>query len=265
MIARVGEIIMNFEINGKGAPATLISGMASDISTWSMQAPSFALNFLTVRFDNRGTGKTEAPDRPYTIEVMANDTSKLLDVIGIESSNLVGFGMGGRIALEMAIKHPTKVKSLILCSCAPKATPFEKDLFSSLKSGIEGGIGRMAIARQEVDWTLSPRFLEDKRVAEAITRVRMYRMSSTTDQDLIRQTQAILDYDAGPCVGEIRCPTLVIAGNRDRLVPPEYQRKMADAIPEASFLALEAAHMVLTEAAKDFNRNAMGFLIENGA
>jgi 3-oxoadipate enol-lactonase len=265
LIARVGEIIMNFEINGKGAPATLISGIASDISTWSMQASSFALNFLTIRFDNRGAGKTEAPDRPYTIEVMANDTSKLLDVIGIECSNLIGFGMGGRIALEMAIKHPTKVKTLVLCSCAPKATPFERDLYNLMRSGIADGIGRMALARHDVEWTLNPRFLEDKRVAEAITRVRMYKMSNTTDQDLMRQTEAVLDYDATARLGEVKCPTLVIAGKRDRLVPPEYQRKMADAIPEASFLALDTAHMVLTEAAKDFNKNAMGFLIENGA
>lgn len=265
MIARVGEIIMSFEINGQGTSTTLISGMASDISSWSMQVPSFSLNFMTVRLDNRGSGKTDAPDRPYTIEMMANDTSKLLDVIGIESSNLVGFGMGGRIALEMAIRHPTKVKSLVICSSAPKVTPFEKDLLLFIKTSIKNGMGRKEIAKHEVKWTLSPHFFEDERVAEAIARVRMFKMSSTTDQGLMRQIDAVLDYDAEPRLGQVKCPTLIVAGGNDRLVPLEFQRRMADEIPGASFVALDAAHTVPIEAAKEFNRNALGFLSENNA
>jgi 3-oxoadipate enol-lactonase len=265
MIARVGEIIMNFEIMGQGASTTLVSGMASDISSWSMQVPSFSLNFMTVCLDNRGTGKTDAPDHPYSIEMMAEDTAKLLDIIGIEGSNLVGFGMGGRIAVEMAIKHPMKVKSLVVCSTAPKATPFEKDLLLLMKSSIKNGIGRIELAKNEVNWTHSPCFFEDERVAEAIARVRMFNMSGTTDQSLMRQIEAVLDYDVESRLGQVKCPTLVIAGSRDRLIPPEFQRRMADAIPRASFLTLDAAHMVLTEAAKDFNINALGFLIENSA
>lgn len=265
MIARVGEIIMNFEIRGKGQPTTLLSGMASNISTWSLQVPSFALNLMTICLDNRGTGKTDAPDRPYSIEMMANDTAKLLDVIGVDDSNLVGFGMGGRIALEMAMRHPSKVKSLVLCSSASKVTPFEKDALQALRAAIVNGAGREELAKHEVNWTLSPRFSEDKKVAEGVARVRMAKMSDTSDQAFLRQIDAVLDYDADARLHEVRCPTLVIAGNRDRLVPPEYQRKMAEAMPQASFVAVDAAHMVLVEAAKDFNEKALVFLMEKGA
>src|SRR5512137_2436275 len=133
MIARVGKIIMNFEIKGGAQPVTMISGLASDMSSWSLQVPSFSLNFMTILLDNRGTGKTDAPDEPFSIETMADDTAKLLEVIGVESSSLVGFGMGGRIALEMAVRHPSKVQSMVICSCAAKAPPSEIDLLQNMR------------------------------------------------------------------------------------------------------------------------------------
>jgi len=264
MIARVGEIVMNFEIKGRGAPTTLISGMASDMSAWSLQVPSFTMNFMTICLENRGTGQTDAPNRPYSIEMMADDTAKLLEVIGADSSNLVGFGMGGRIALEMAIRHPTKVTGLVVSSCAPTATESETELLTQLRSAIVEGAGRFEVAKREVSWTLSPKYFEDKRVAEGVIRARMVRMSSTKDQAFLRQIDAILDYDANGRLAQVRCPTMVLAGSRDRLVPPDSQSEMANAIPDAAFVTVDAAHMVLVEAAKDFNDNALGFLIEKG-
>ena len=262
MIARVGKIIMSFEIKGGQQPVTMISGMASDMSAWSLQAPSFALNFMTILVDNRGSGKTDTPDERFTIETMADDIAKLLDVIGLESSSLVGFGMGGRIAMEMAIRHPLKVRSMVLCSCAAKAAPAEVDLLNNMRSIIERGAGREELAKQEVSWTLSPRFLQDSRMAEGIIRARMAKMSGTSDKALTYQIQAVLDHDPSPRLKDITCPTLVVAGDHDRLVPPESQRRMAEAIPGAIFLALDSSHNVLVEAAKSFNENGIGFLME---
>ncbi|MDD1746448.1 MAG: alpha/beta hydrolase [Methanomassiliicoccales archaeon] len=265
MIARVGKIIMNFDIKGGGQPLTMISGMASDLSSWSLQVPSFALNFMTICLDNRGTGKTDTPDGPFSIEVMAHDTAKLLDVIGVDSSNVVGFGLGGKIALEMAITHPTKVKSLVLCSTTAMPTPPEVDLLRAMRSIIEKREGRASLAKLELEWTLSPRYLKDRRVAEGVVKARMARISGTSDDALLRQIEAVLDYDASGRLQGVKCPTLVVAGSRDRLVPPDLQRQMSEEIPKAKFLSLESSHMVLMEAAKDFNQNGIGFLMEQGA
>jgi len=265
LIARIGEIVMNFEINGMGQPTTMISGIASDISSWSLQVPSFALNVMTICLDNRGSGKTDAPDRPYSVEMMANDTIKLLDLIGVETSNLVGFGMGGRIALDMAIRHPSKVKGLVLCSTAAKATPSERELLQTTKEVIMSGAERAELARKETMLTLSPRFLRDERLTEGAVRLRLARMRGTSDQGFLRQIDAALDYDATARLQEVRCPALVVAGSHDRLVPIEHQRAMAERIPGSSFLALESAHMVHTESAKEFNEGVLGFLMEKDA
>jgi 3-oxoadipate enol-lactonase len=264
MIAKVGKIVMNFEIKGKGAPATLISGMASGMSAWALQVPSFSMSFMTVCLENRGTGKTDAPEGPYSIEMMADDTANLLDVIGAESSNLVGFGMGGRIALEMAIRHPSRVNGLVLCSCSPRATSHEVDLLERLRSSIIEGSGRYELAKNETNRTLSPKFFEDGRVAEGVIRARMAGMSGTEDLAFLRQIDAVLSYDAKGRLAEVRCPTMVVAGSKDRLVPADLQCEMAGEIPGASCVVVDSAHMVLVEAAKDFNKNAIGFLLEKG-
>jgi pimeloyl-ACP methyl ester carboxylesterase len=234
------------------------------MSSWSLQVPSFSLNFMTILIDNRGTGKTDAPDEPFSIETMADDTAKLLEVIGVESSSLVGFGMGGRIALEMAVRHPSKVQSMVICSCAAKAPPSEVELLQTMRAAVESGAGREEAVRQEVLSTFSPGFFKEKRMEEGVVRVRMARMRGTSDQSLLHQIKAVLDHDARARLHQIKCPTLVIAGKSDRLVPPKYQQEMAGAIPGASFLALDSPHNVLQEAAKSFNENGIGFLMEQG-
>jgi pimeloyl-ACP methyl ester carboxylesterase len=256
---------MNFEINGMGRPTTMISGIASGISSWSLQVPSFALNVMTICFDNRGAGKTDAPDRPYSVEMMANDTVKLLDLIGVEASNLVGFGMGGRIALDMAIRHPSKVNSLVLCSTAAKTTPSEKELLQTARDIIMSGAERAELARKEAMLTLSPRFFKDERLKEGAVRLRLASMRGTTDQGFLRQIDAVLDYDATARLQEVRCPTLVVAGSHDRLVPIEHQRAMAEMIPGSSILALDSAHLINMESAREFNEGVIGFLMEKDA
>jgi 3-oxoadipate enol-lactonase len=265
LIARIGEIVMSFEINGMGQPTTMISGIASGISSWSLQVPSFALNAMTICLDNRGAGKTDAPDRPYSVEMMANDTIKLLDLIGVEASNLVGFGMGGKIALDVAIRHPSKVNSLVLCSTAAKVTPSERELLQTARGIIMSGAERAELARKEAMLTLSPRFFKDERLTEGAVRLRLAGMRGTTDQGFLRQIDAVLDYDATARLQEVRCPALVVAGSHDRLVPIELQRTMAERIPGSSFLALESAHFVNMESAREFNEGVIGFLMEKDA
>lgn len=255
---------MNFEIKGKGHPLMLISGIASDMSAWSLQVPSYALNFMTICLDNRGSGKTEAPEVPYSIETMANDAARLLDVIGAECSHVMGFGMGSRVALEMAIRHPSKVKGLVLCSGAPKAVPSERLVLQTLWSKIEKGEGREELARYEASWVLSEKFFRDERVAQGVAMVRMARMKGTPLHAHARQIEAVLDYDCTEHLGQVRAPTLVVGGSRDRMVPIQYQREMAEAIPGAKFLSLDAAHTVMAEAPKDYNESTLRFLAEQG-
>ena len=67
-------------------------------------------------FDNRGAGRTDQPDSPYSIEMMARDTVALMDALSNEHADILGISMGGRIALELTLTHPSRVRRLVLVS-----------------------------------------------------------------------------------------------------------------------------------------------------
>jgi pimeloyl-ACP methyl ester carboxylesterase len=114
--ARVNGISMYYEQHGTGEPLLLINGLGADITLLAPIMAWFERSFRVVAFDNRGAGRTDKPDAPYTIELMAQDTAALMDVLSLERANVLGISMGGRIALEVALSCPSRVGRLVLVS-----------------------------------------------------------------------------------------------------------------------------------------------------
>ena len=113
---RVGDINIYYEDYGKGEPLLLIAGWGTDLSCWLSQIPEFSTKYRVIAFDNRGAGRTDAPDEPYSFRMMADDAVGLLDALGIGQAHILGVSMGGCIAQEIAIEHPERTKSLILAA-----------------------------------------------------------------------------------------------------------------------------------------------------
>ena len=112
---KVGDIQIYYEILGAGSqPLTLIRGLGADLTAWFPQIPEFSKHFKTVVFDNRGAGRTDKPDAPYSMRQMADDTNGLLEALDIRRTALLGMSMGGAIAQEFAINYPEKLSSLVL-------------------------------------------------------------------------------------------------------------------------------------------------------
>jgi pimeloyl-ACP methyl ester carboxylesterase len=105
---------MYYEIHGNGEPLLLIVGLGTDISEWDGIIQWLAKTYKVLAFDNRGAGRSDKPDTPYSIEMMADDTARLMQTLGIERANILGISLGGRIALELALQHATSVKKLVL-------------------------------------------------------------------------------------------------------------------------------------------------------
>ena len=111
---KVGDISIYYEIHGEGEALVLIMGYGGSSLGWFRQIPVFSRGFKVVAFDNRGTGRSDKPDIPYTMKMMAGDVAGLLEAIGIDAAHIYGVSMGGRIAQEFALRYPEKVVSLIL-------------------------------------------------------------------------------------------------------------------------------------------------------
>jgi len=105
-----------YEEIGSGEPIVFICGLSADLQVWRFQAPELSKTYRVVTFDNRGAGRSDAPDEPYTITQMAGDLDELLDHLNIGSAHIIGWSMGGLIAQSLARSNPRRVKQMLLLS-----------------------------------------------------------------------------------------------------------------------------------------------------
>ena len=97
-------ISVYYETYGEGQPIILISGLGGDRTFWQPSIENFAANFQMILFDTRGIGRTDAPEGPYSMDLFADDLASLMEGLHIESAHILGYSMGGNIALKFALK-----------------------------------------------------------------------------------------------------------------------------------------------------------------
>lgn len=203
----VDGLRMYYEMAGAGQHLVLIGGLGLDLSECGQLIDVLATHYRVLAFDNRGAGRTDKPDEPYSVTQMAADTAGLMKALGIERAHVVGMSLGGRIALDLALEHPERVRSLILVSTS---------------------------ARVERRWTIGLLGL-----VSLIFRGR-YPQPRYAFQ---RQRAASLGYDRTGDLPELRVPTLVVHGRRDHIVPYRLAEDMAAGIPGARLALVEAGHI----------------------
>ena len=140
--------------------------------------------YKVLAFDNRGAGRTDKPDAQYSIEMMAHDTGRLMQTLGIRQAHILGISMGGRIALALALRQPKRVKKLILVSTSARSIKSWRRIFFILSSA--------PIFRSEYP---QPQY--------AFT----------------RQRQASFAYNCAGKLHELHLPTVIMHGKKDKIVP----------------------------------------------
>ena len=117
--ADVNCIKICYEILGEGAPVFLIHGFGVTKEEWIGQFIPLSKYFKVIRFDNRGSGKSDHPNHPYTMKIFADDLKGLMEAIGISKAHVVGWSVGGMLAQEFAINYPEKLDKLVLINTLP--------------------------------------------------------------------------------------------------------------------------------------------------
>jgi 3-oxoadipate enol-lactonase len=212
-IAHVNGISIYYETHGEGEPLVLIPGLATDVSEYHRIIAALAARYHVIALDNRGAGRSNKPDIPYSIQVMADDTAALLDALGIKQTHILGTSMGGRIALALALQHPEHAKSLILVSTGAKVPP--------------------------PNW-------HRRLLVDLLPRVRLFLGTRKYPQPyyaFARQREASRGYDCTDRLHEIRVPTLILHGMSDRPAPLRLAQDMLARIPNAQLITFPGGHI----------------------
>src|SRR5438477_6098385 len=110
-------IRLHYDVVGEGDGVLLLGGLGATGGSWALQVKALSPRFRVVTLDNRGAGESDLPPDPaYAPAQMADDAAALLAQLKIERAHVIGASMGGAVALELALRHPRVVRSLVLAS-----------------------------------------------------------------------------------------------------------------------------------------------------
>lgn len=248
-----------YEDTGEGTPLVLLHGFPLDHRMWSNQVSAFKQSYRLVTPDLQGMGQSEVPLTNRNLDQYADDVLSLLDQLHIEQAILGGFSMGGYIAFSLIRKAPKRFSALILANTRPEADAKEarKNRMNMAASLFEKGA---AAARD----AMLPKLLteqtlqERKELAHEVSEA----MLSMDPEGLVHASLAMaFRQDSVSLLPAIQIPTLVIAGEKDAIAPPEVMKKMADQIPGSSYHVIAgASHLAPMENPEAFNQLLSNFL-----
>jgi pimeloyl-ACP methyl ester carboxylesterase len=261
---KVGDVNIYYEVHGKGEALVLVMGYGGSSAWWFPQVPVFSRQYRVVAFDNRGTGQSDKPDMPYTMEMMAADVAGLIENIGIKAAHIFGVSMGGMIAQHFALSYPEKVISLVL-GCTMCGGPHSIIANAEAMSALFDMERMQRLTPEEsmrelLPFLFSQEFINSNRVfiEQFIAKTTEY---VTPLHSYVSQAAAIGEHDTYERLPEIKAPTLVIAGDADRVIPIENSRLLASRIPQAELVILKKmGHGFWVEAETEANKVVLDFL-----
>ncbi len=253
-------ISLAYESHGSGHPLILIGGLAYGAWVWHKVVPELAKHVRVIAFDNRGAGESDKPEGPYTAPMMAADTLGLMDALDISSAYVLGISMGGFIAQEIALTQPQRVDKLILAAThygGLDAIPPPPEAMQVMTDR-SGDITELLLRGFRI--STAPNFPEQH--PEIIQELLEYRLPQPVPPaQYAAQVQVGLRHNASERLSQIQCPTLIVFGEHDNVVPKENAQLLAKKIPHAEIKILpNAGHLLPIESPNVLGQMVIEFL-----
>jgi pimeloyl-ACP methyl ester carboxylesterase len=257
----VNGIDLYYAETGGGEPLVLLMGFGGDHLSWGFQLHALSARYRVITLDNRGSGRSSAPDASYTTRDMADDTAGLMDHLKIDSAHILSVSLGGMIAQELALTYPGRVRSLQLHCTAARADGYMLALLKNLRF-VRSALGRETAQRFMALWLFAPTtFNERPDFVEMLLYAASSQSYPQSDVGFDRQGDAITAHDTLARLPEITCPTLISVGEEDQLAPVRFSREIAGAMPHAEFHTVpQAGHVLFWEKPAEFNALSLDFL-----
>ena len=235
------SISLHYRDDGEGQPVIFIQGLGVDHRGWSGVTRPLAKRFRCISYDNRDVGRSAAVDAAYDVLDMAADAIGLLDALGIAQADIVGVSMGGVIAQEIAIRHPERVRKLVLVSTYTSGDPRGSAIFEGQ------ALLRRTLSREDycraTFWSVYSH--QDYRREDGFVEQMIARTAGNDlwqPQDAYeRHVRAVTTANTEGRLDKIAAPTLILAGAEDILTPMRFSERLASDIPHNRLEVIEGA------------------------
>jgi 3-oxoadipate enol-lactonase len=236
---------------GQPAHTIILShALGQDNSMWDLVANDLAATCRVICPDTRGHGRSQSPIDPLTMQELAADAARLIDELTEGVPVIwVGLSLGGMIGQELAIRHPDKVKALVLANTTSTYSAAGREAIGQRNATVEAH-GLSAVSTS----TMARFFSESFRQRQTATVTRHQRLLESTDPEGYTACAAALcEADTTSRLGQIKVPTLVIAGSQDEGTPMDMAQALARGITGAQLVTLQGcAHLSAVEQPQAF-------------
>jgi pimeloyl-ACP methyl ester carboxylesterase len=254
---RVGDLDLHVEERGQGPPLLLIPGIPAVASDWGPLAKRLSPGRRMIAYDNRGSGQSTVTPGPYTTAQLAADAGALLDALGVDRADVMGMSLGGMVAQELAIRHPQRVRRLVLACTHAGVRHAASQPHATAR----------AFAMRTADWGERMRTLAPFAFAPGVDPAFLEAFIAKKARDVQdpdgyeAQIAAALAHDTYDRLDRIAAPTLILTGDQDLVIPGASSRALHERIPHAELVEVpHAGHLFFIERPDESARLVERFL-----
>lgn len=269
----VGDGRIYYEVEGMGRTLILIHGAWTSHTWWRWQIPVLSKDYRVLTIDVRGHGFSTPLESASSVEGFSHDLESVIEKTGSNEVALIGWSMGGLIAMQYCLDHPSRVKALILLATRGHRNPQMKrkiriqylrarlnfftkivaprkyDMKTSQFPGDEDDI------KNEIETMLSPS------VSQEVSDWVMDDISKRPGQDFYEVARSIWGWGPGEELRKIRAPSLIMVGEDDRTTPPDFSHRLHALLPDSRLIIVEdAGHCLAIERPDVVNNEIIAFL-----
>ena len=253
----------HYEVCGSGPALVLVSGLGGAGGYWAPQLEAFSKNFTVVTYDQRGAGKSDHPDEPYSIDTLADDLQALIAALQLDQPVLIGHSTGGAIGQVLAAREPQLLAGMLLYASWAKSDAHFNWCFRMRRALLQGSSLEEYVHGSAL-FLYPPDHVRAK--AETLSPALLASVANFPAREIVlRRIDAIMAHDASAALPKIRIPTLVVCAQDDVLTPPYQSRLLAEAISGSELMIVGQGGHSFSETETDtFNRIALDFLARSG-
>lgn len=261
----IGDLTVNYSIDGEGPPLVLVHGAGADLISWEEMIPGLAAHFTVYAYDQRGFGQTLTPDSPaLALDVWTQDLLLFLDAMKLDSPILVGWSLGGCVVLDFACEHPDRTGIVIPIGCRGPHRE-ERDLsgFQKRMELAQSGASAQEMIDATFDFTKKAfsQWTRDHH-PQGVQKIRdmLVRNNPRHYAQMVHALDGASDF--GPKLSRLCADVFIICGTEDGRTPPHMSQALQVAIPGSSLSMLpDCGHYYPYEKPTETNQLILEYLL----